>query len=247
MSRYWLTSKDKLEDPEAYEEAIREICRLYADAPGLYEQGIIVVSTDERTGIQALERLFPTLPMKPGSIERREFEYKRHGTLCLIGNFVVATGEVYRSTIGETRTEVDFVAHIAQTVASRPDAGWVFVADQLNTHASEGLVRFVAKACGITEDLGVKGKSGILKSVKTRKRFLSDAAHRIRFVFTPRHCSWMNQVEIWFSILSRRLLRRGSFTGKAELQERLEAFIEYFNKVLAKPFKWTYAGKPLTV
>ncbi len=247
MSRYWLTSKDKLEDPEAYEEAIREICRLYADAPGLYEQDIIVVSTDERSGIQALERLFPTLPMKSGSIECREFEYKRHGTLCLIGNFVVATGEVYRSTISETRTEVDFVAHMTQSVANRPDAGWVFVADQLNTHASAGLVRFVAKACGITEVLGVKGKSGVLKSVKTRKGFLSDADHRIRFVFTPSHCSWMNQVEIWFSILSRRLLRRGSFRGKAQLQERLEAFIEYFNKVLAKPFKWTYAGKPLTV
>ena len=220
---------------------------MYADAPRLYEQGTMVVSTDERTGIQALERKFPTLAMKPGLVERREFEYKRHGTLCLIGNFVVATGEVYRSTISETRTEVDFVAHIAQTVAGRPDAGWIFVADQLNTHASEGLVRFVAEACGCTENLGVKGKSGILKSVKSRKRFLCDAAHRIRFVFTPRHCSWMNQVEIWFSILSRRLLRRGSFSGKAELQERLEQFIDYFNKVLAKPFKWTYAGKPLTV
>ena len=97
MSRYWLTSKDKLEDPEAYEEAIREICRLYADAPGLYEQGIIVVSTDERTGIQALERLFPTLPMKPGSIERREFEYKRHGTLLTVNyNDLMSRQENYR-------------------------------------------------------------------------------------------------------------------------------------------------------
>ena len=251
MSRYWLTSKDKLEDPEAYEEAIREICQLYSESPELYRQDIFVVSTDERTGLQAIERKHPTLPMRPGLIERREFEYIRHGTLCLTCNLVVATGKVLRSTISETRTESDFVTHIAQTVSSAPDAGWIFVADQLNTHISAGLVRFVATACGLTEDLGVKGKSGVLRSMKTRKAFLSDPTHRIRFVYTPRHCSWMTQVEIWFSILSRRLLRRGSFAGKADLKERLvafiEFFIEFFNEVLAKPFKWTYAGKPLAV
>ena len=103
----------------------------------------------------------------------------------------------------------------------------------------------VAKRCGIEIDLGVKGRRGILKSRHSRKKFLVDASHRIRFVYTPRHCSWLNQVEIWFSILTRRLLKRGSFCSLDDLRERLVAFIRYFNEVLAKPFKWTYTGRPL--
>jgi len=185
------------------------------------------------------------LPARPGLIERREFEYKRHGTLCLIANFDVVTGKAIEPTIGLTRTEEDFVAHIARTVALDPGATWIFVADQLNTHKSEGLVRFVAEQCGIDDDLGVKRKSGILENMKTRKRFLEAADHRIRFVYTPRHASWLNQVEIWFSILSRRALKRASFDSLEALEKRLTDFIEYFNAVLAKPFRWTYAGKPL--
>ena len=211
----------------------------------VHEQGGHVISTDEKTGIQALERLHPTLPTRPGLTERVEFEYKRHGTLCLIANFDVVTGKAIAPTIGPTRTEADFVAHIAGTVALDPGATWIFVVDQLNTHKSEGLVRFVADQCGIGDDLGVKGKSGILKNMKSRKRFLEDAGHRIRFVYTPRHASWLNQVEIWFSILSRRALKRASFDSLEALQKRLTDFIEYFNVVLAKPFRWTYAGKPL--
>ena len=185
------------------------------------------------------------MPTRPGLIERREFEYKRHGTLCLIANFDVVTGKAIVPTIGLTRTEADFVAHINRTVDLDPDATWIFVADQLNTHKSEGLVRFVAERCRIDDDLGVKGKSGILKNMKTRKCFLEAADHRIRFVYTPRHASWLNQVEIWFSILSRRALKRASFDSLDALEKRLMDFIEYFNAVLAKPFRWTYAGKPL--
>lgn len=176
-----------------------------------------------------------------------EFEYKRHGTLCLIANFEVVTGRSIAPSIGGTRTEEDFVGHIARTVELDPDAQWVFVVDQLNTHKSEGLVRFVAEQCDIDEDLGVKGKSGILKTMKTRKHFLETADHRLRFVYTPRHASWLNQVEIWFSILSRRALKRASFDSLEALERRLMDFIEYFNAVLAKPFRWTYAGKPLRV
>ena len=119
------------------------------------------------------------------------------------------------------------------------------MADQLNTHKSEMLVRLVAQRCGIDDDLGVKGRHGILKSMASRKRFLSDAGHRIRFVYTPRHCSWLNQVEIWFSILARRLLKRSSFISVEDLKARALQFIEYFNSVLAKPFRWTYSGRPL--
>lgn len=195
--------------------------------------------------MQALERLHPTKPVRPGLVERLEFEYIRHGTLCLMANFDVVTGEVVSPTIGPTRTEEDFVAHIEHTLESDPTGEWIFVVDQLDTHKSTKLVELVAWHCDITDDLGTKGKDGILESKKTRRKFLEDPSHRIRFVYTPRHCSWLNQVEIWFSILARRLLKRASFTSLDDLRERVLAFIDYFNKVLAKPFRWTYTGRPL--
>ncbi len=203
-----------------------------------------MISTDEKTGMQALERLHPTMPAAPGFVERVEFEYVRHGTLSLIANFDVATGKVVSPSIGPTRTEADFVAHIDQTIEADPDAGWIFVTDQLDTHRAATLVELVARRCGIEGDLGIKGKHGILKSKKSRRAFLEDPTHRIRFVYTPRH-SWMNQVEIWFSILARRLLKRSSFISLDDLRDRTLKFIAYFNDVLAKPFRWTYTGRPL--
>lgn len=233
--------------PEQYQADVETICDTYLTAPALAAEGAHVMSTDEKTGMQALERVHETKPVRPGLVERVEFEYIRHGTLCLMANFDVATGKVVAPSIGPTRSEADFVAHIEQTIEADREATWIFVVDQLDTHVSEGLVQFVAQRCGSEADLGKKGKRGILKSKKTRRAFLEEASHRIRFVYTPRHCSWLNQVEIWFSILARRLLKRTSFTSLDDLRERVLAFIAYFNDVLSKPFRWTYTGRPLQV
>jgi hypothetical protein len=244
QSRYWL-NHNRADDPEQFDTDVQVICELYQQAPQLHAQGVHIVSTDEKTGIQANERAHPTRPMKPGLVERVEFEYIRHGTQTLIANFEVATGQVLAPSVGPTRTEEDFVSHVKGTIVCDPCAEWIFIVDRLNTHQSASLVRLVANQCGINAALGIKGKSGILESMPTRAAFLQDPTHRIRFVYTPKHTSWLNQVEIWFSILVRRLLKRGSFTSVMELRQRLLAFVEYFNKTMAKPFKWTYMGRPL--
>ncbi len=202
---------------------------------------------DEKTGMQALERAHPTLPSIPGSVERREQHYVRHGTQCLIANFEVATGQIVAPTLSSSRSEEDFANRLLQTLATDLDGEWIFIVDNLDTHKSESLVCLVADLCHLDQDLGKKGRSGILRSKATRAAFLGDSSHRIRFVYTPKHASWLNQIELWFSILVRRLLKRASSTSIDDLKARVLKFIEYFNKTMAKPFKWTYTGRALVV
>lgn len=244
-SRYWLNPNH--DNEELFVSETKEVCETYHEAPRkAVTNKRRTMSVDENTGIQALERKNPTKKIEPGKPERIEFEYIRHGTLSLIANFDVVTGKIISPSIGETRNEHDFCEHIRNLILSDPEAQeWVFVTDQLNTHQSESLVRLVSELCGIKDDLGVKGKKGILKSKESRAEFLRMKKHPIRFVYTPKHCSWLNQVEIWFSILTKKVIKRGNFTSKEDLERKLLDFIYYFNDTMAKPYKWTFNGLPL--
>ena len=237
-SRYWLNATPDC--PETFQREVMEVCQTYEQAPALLSKGIHVISVDEKTGIQALERAHPNQSAQPGRVERREYGYERHGTCCLIASLDVVLGQLIAAQLGPTRTEADFAEHIKAVIATAPKDDWIFIADQLNTHKSETLVRLVAAQCDLNLELGEKGTSGILASMESRAAFLTDPSHRIRFLYTPKHTSWLNQIEMWFGILVRKLLKRGNFTSVEQLQQKISDFIDYFNQTLAKPFNWKF-------
>jgi transposase len=235
-SRYWLRSHD----PD-FERKVLDICRLYLDAPTLYQQGALVICVDEKTSIQALERARPTLLARPGLDERRDAEYIRHGTRCLTASRVVATGQVIGS-VTQQRGRWDFVRHIRDVVARFPGVKrFHWVMDNLNTHWSLELCRYLAR----DESEAVWRGRPALRSGVQRREFLQMASHKHVVHFTPKHGSWMNQIEIWFGVLSRQLLRRGEFASTAELTRAILAYIAHYNAHLAYPYEWTYTGKPL--
>lgn len=243
-SQYWCNTTEK--DPELFQQQVEIVCQTYLDAPQLYHQrNTHTVCVDEMTSLQANERRAETKLPRPGQTAKEEFQYTRHGTVCVTGNWHVVEGRLLAPTISETRDNEDFAQHIEQTIATDPTAGWVFVVDNLNTHCGEPLVRLVADQLGIDQDsLGAAKKNGVLKTMATRRAFLADLSHRIRFVYIPKHSSWLNQIEIIFGIINRRVMRRGSFTSKFDLIEKLKRFIDYFNDTIAKPMNWTYTGRP---
>jgi transposase len=233
-SRYWLHS----DDPD-FERKVLDICRLYLDAPRLYQHGELVLCVDEKTGIQALERARPTRPAVAGRDERRDHEYIRHGTRCLIATRVVATGQVIGS-VTLHRGRWDFVRHIRDVVEQFPDARrFHWVMDNLNTHWTFELCQYLGRLSGVWDD------RPSLRTGAQRRAFLTDSSHPHVVHFTPKHGSWMNQIEIWFGVLSRRLLRRGEFCSADELACRIQEFIHHYNAHDAFPYEWTYTGKPL--
>jgi transposase len=175
--------------------------------------GATVLCVDEKTSIQALSRRFPGRPAAPGRLGRFEFEYKRHGTVTLLAALDVRTGKIYGECRAR-RTAADLLEYM-EAVARRYPTGAVYIVwDNLNIHHGQRWERF-------------------------------NAAHggRFHFVHTPKHASWVNQIEIWFGILQRRILRRGHFTTKAALVERIDGFIAYWNRHEAHPFNWKFRGK----
>ncbi len=233
-SQYWLNSHDEQFDAKA-----REICNLYINAPEFYQHGRLVICCDEKTGMQILERKHPTKPAVPGKVERREHEYIRHGTRALIASFAVPTGQVAWN-LGTTRTSEDFATHLCCARKQFPEMDrYDWVMDNLNTHWSLDVCRVVAEWCDVPF---VKKQ---LQRGADRRAFLTDPSHKHVFHFTPKHGSWLNQVELWFGVLERRFLRRGEFRSPKEFEQRLRSFLDDYNACYAHPYRWTYTGDPL--
>jgi transposase len=233
-SVYWLNSHDPDFDARA-----QDICQLYRNASALYQQGRLVLSSDEKTGMQILQRKYATQLAQPGKPEKREFEYIRHGTRVLLTSFVVPTGKVVWK-LGETRTSLDWVSHLRQVREHYPDMrGYDWIVDNLNTHWSLEVCRLVAEWCE------VPFVAQELRCGAQRRAFLSDPQHKVVFHFTPKHGSWLNQVELFFSVLSRQVLRRGDFASVEQFEARLQAWLEKYNESRAHAYRWTYTGEPL--
>jgi len=233
-SVYWLNSHDPDFDAKA-----KALCSLYVQAPTLHQHGELVICTDEKTGMQILERKEPTQLARPGHLEKRERDYLRHGTRALLASFVVATGEVI-GDLRPTRTSLDFANHLLHVAAHcLPYRRITWVVDNLNTHWSWAVCRVL----GFLN--GRRCWERRLRTGAQRRAFLTDPTEPYRLVFTPTHGSWLNQIELWFSVLARRFLKRGSFASATEFERRLGEFVAHYNCQHAHPYRWTYTGEPL--
>lgn len=219
------------------------ICQLIVEAIKGVKPKRHLVSIDEKTGIQALSRKEGSAPLSKGGHKRREFEYKRNGTTCLIAAFDIGTSKISHALLTPTRKEDDFERFVNDTIEKYPIGDEIILmTDQLNTHMSESLVRLIAHKIGFKGELGIKEKEGILKSMETRRVFLEDEKHLIRFLYTPKHCSWLNPIENWFAKLQRQVLTHGNFKSVDLLNKTISDYIEYYNRCLVKPLKWKFKG-----
>jgi transposase len=244
--KYWCFTTEK--DQELFQTQVDEVCSVYLNASVAYaNHNTRTISVDEMTSLAANERRADTKLALPQQVAKVECQYTRHGTLSLTGSWDVVRGQMIHTTIDETRNAEDFASHIRQTVATDPLANWIIVADNLNTHYGEPIVRAVAEVLGVDQaELGDKKKRrGILGCIQSRREFLTDPSHRIRFVYTPKHSSWLNQIEVVFGVIASRVIRRGDFSSKQDLKDKLLEFIDYYNRTYAKPLHWTYTGRPL--
>lgn len=220
------------------------VCDLILNAVNQQFINTHVISIDEKTAIQAIERKVSRAPVSKGGHQRIEYGYTRHGTTTLIAAYDVQSGKIIRQHTGPTRDEADYALFVQQTVCSIGEMDQIIIlSDQLNTHMSETLVKWVAEMEEYDqEEIGVKGQSGWLENMETRRRFLETDHHRVRFVFTPKHCSWLNPIENWFAKLQRQILNKGNFKSVKELEQRIEQFIDFYNQHNAKPLKWKFKG-----
>lgn len=220
------------------------ICEFILASINKEDPNLHVISIDEKTGIQALERLEAKAPVSQGGHLRKEYEYQRHDTTTLIAAINVEDGKVFNHILGPTRTEEDYSNFMKKTVYKLPEMDKIVVlSDQLNTHISESLVRWIGEMEGYDNaELGIKGESGFLKSMKTRKTFLERDFHRVRFLFTPKHCSWLNPIENWFAKVQRHVITNGNFSSVEQLELKIEVYIQFYNDCLSKPLKWKFKG-----
>ncbi len=232
-SVYWLNSHD----PDFAAKA-QTICQLYRQALRFYQEGRLVICADEKTGMQILQRCFPTQPVQPGKPEKREYEYIRHGVRALLASFVVPPGRLVWN-LGHTRTSADWAAHLAHVVRQLPAMQrYDWVVDNLNTHWSLAVCQLVAQWCAVPFN------PKALQRGAQRRAFLCDPTHKQVFHFTPKHGSWLNQVELWFSVLARRFLKRGDYSSVHDFDTRLTAYLEVYNTHHAHPYRCTYTGQP---
>jgi transposase len=241
-SEYWLFPK--IDDWDAFVKRVALVCHFILIAIKGEDLNLHVLSVDEKTCIQAIERYESVAPLSKGGYKRKEFEYTRHGTTTLIAAINVGNGQLINAHLQATRDEKDFADFIKQTVNALPEMDKVVIlSDQLNTHVSESLVRWIAESGGYSkEDLGIKGEKGILKNMKTRKAFLESEYHRVRFIYTPKHCSWLNPIENWFAKLQRHVIKNGNFLSVKELEGKIKSYIVFYNHRLAKALKWQFKG-----
>ena len=244
--KYWCFTTEK--DEELFQTQVDDICSVYLNAPAAYaKHNTRTICVDEMTSLAANERRASSKLALPNQVAKVECQYTRHGTLSLTGSWDVVQGQMIHTTIDETRDAENFAHHIYKTIATDPLASWVVVADNLNTHYGEPVVRLVAKLLGIDPaQLGSKKRQrGVLGCVQSRREFLTDPSHRIRFVYTPKHSSWLNQIEVVFGVIAGRVIRCGDFSSKQDLKTKLLEFIAYYNRSYARPLNWTYTGRPI--